>query len=103
MRGGPRRRARRTGVGSRSRSISMAAPCAPLASRSAVSPLFPGVRPKPKRSCTAGLHGRAVNQHTSAAAVAFADAKGHGHNDFKIELGKRTMIRALQQAGRLEI
>jgi xanthine dehydrogenase YagS FAD-binding subunit len=49
------------------------------------------------------LHGRAVNQHTSAAAVAFADAKGHGHNDFKIELGKRTMIRALQQAAELEI
>ena len=28
----------------------------------------------------------------------FADAKGFGHNNFKIELGKRAVIRALEQA-----
>jgi xanthine dehydrogenase YagS FAD-binding subunit len=38
-----------------------------------------------------------------AADAAFAGAKGHGHNDFKIELGKRTLSRALQQAAALEI
>ena len=39
----------------------------------------------------------------AAADAAFANAKGHGHNDFKIELGKRTLHRALQQAAALEI
>ena len=37
------------------------------------------------------------------AAAAIAGAEGHGHNDFKIELGKRTLRRALQQASELEI
>jgi xanthine dehydrogenase YagS FAD-binding subunit len=51
------------------------------------------------------LRGKPVNQDNAAAAAsaAFADARGHGHNDFKIELGKRTLIRALQQAAALEI
>jgi xanthine dehydrogenase YagS FAD-binding subunit len=40
---------------------------------------------------------------TAAADAAFAAAKGYGHNDFKIELGKRTLTRALQQAAALEV
>src|SRR6266568_4918057 len=46
------------------------------------------------------LRGKSVNEQNAAAAAsaAFAGAKGYGYNDFKIELGKRTLIRALQQA-----
>ena len=40
---------------------------------------------------------------SSPADAAFAPAKGYGRNDFKIELGKRTLSRALQQAAALEI
>jgi len=39
----------------------------------------------------------------SAADAAFADAHAHEHNAFKIELGKRTLIRALDQAAAMEI
>jgi xanthine dehydrogenase YagS FAD-binding subunit len=51
------------------------------------------------------LRGKPVNEDNAAAAasVAFADARGYGHNNFKIELGKRTLSRALQQAAALEI
>ncbi len=52
------------------------------------------------------LRGKPINEQNAQAAAdaAFAGAKGHGHNDFKIELGKRTLSRALQQAARdLEI
>jgi xanthine dehydrogenase YagS FAD-binding subunit len=51
------------------------------------------------------LRGKRVDEQTakSAADIAFAGAKGHGHNDFKIDLGKRTLSRALQQAAALEI
>jgi xanthine dehydrogenase YagS FAD-binding subunit len=38
-----------------------------------------------------------------AADVAFADAQPRQHNAFKVELGKRTLIRALRQAGVMEI
>jgi len=38
-----------------------------------------------------------------AADAAFADARGRRHNSFKIELGKRVMARALQQAVTMEI
>ena len=53
----------------------------------------------------AALRGKPVDETTTAAAAdaAFAGAKGHGHNDFKIDLGKRTLSRALQQAAGLEI
>jgi len=37
-----------------------------------------------------------------AAAAAFSIAQSHGGNDFKIELGKRTLVRALLQAARME-
>jgi len=51
------------------------------------------------------LRGKSVNEQNAAAAAsaAFAGAKGYGYNDFKIELGKRTLIRALQQAAALEL
>ena len=39
----------------------------------------------------------------AAADAAFTDAKVYGRNDFKVELGKRTLIRAAQQAAALEI
>src|SRR3984893_9621023 len=38
-----------------------------------------------------------------AADLAFADARPRDHNAFKIELGKRTLMRALPQAGAMEI
>ncbi|MGB7256942.1 MAG: xanthine dehydrogenase family protein subunit M [Pseudolabrys sp.] len=40
---------------------------------------------------------------TAAAEAAFADAQPAAHNAFKIELGKRTLMRALHQAAELEI
>jgi len=51
------------------------------------------------------LKGKAINEQTvaNAAEAAFAQAKPHEHNKFKIELGKRTLIRALHQAATLEI
>jgi xanthine dehydrogenase YagS FAD-binding subunit len=51
------------------------------------------------------IRGKAIDEQNAAAAAdaAFASAKGFGHNDFKIELGKRTLVRALLQAAALEI
>jgi xanthine dehydrogenase YagS FAD-binding subunit len=51
------------------------------------------------------LRGKSIDEQslTAAAEAAFAGAKGSGHNDFKIVLGKRTLSRALQQAAELEI
>jgi xanthine dehydrogenase YagS FAD-binding subunit len=51
------------------------------------------------------LRGKPINERnaTAAANVAFSTAKGNGYNDFNIELGKRTLSRALQQAAALEI
>jgi xanthine dehydrogenase YagS FAD-binding subunit len=34
-----------------------------------------------------------------AAALAAQGAQGHGHNDFKIELMQRAIVRAVQTAG----
>jgi xanthine dehydrogenase YagS FAD-binding subunit len=53
----------------------------------------------------AALKGKTVDEQTAAstADAAFAAAKPHEHNRFKIELGKRTLIRALHQAASLEI
>jgi xanthine dehydrogenase YagS FAD-binding subunit len=38
-----------------------------------------------------------------AADLAFSDAQPREHNAFKVELGKRTLMRALHQAGAMEI
>jgi xanthine dehydrogenase YagS FAD-binding subunit len=40
---------------------------------------------------------------TAAAEAAFAAAKGYAQNEFKIELGKRTLARALHQAAALNV
>jgi xanthine dehydrogenase YagS FAD-binding subunit len=39
----------------------------------------------------------------TAAAMAFADAQTREHNAFKVELGQRTLLRALAQAAAMEI
>jgi xanthine dehydrogenase YagS FAD-binding subunit len=38
-----------------------------------------------------------------AAEAAFKDAVSHHHNAFKVELGKRTLIRALRETAAMEI
>jgi xanthine dehydrogenase YagS FAD-binding subunit len=38
-----------------------------------------------------------------AADLAFAEAQQREHNAFKVELGKRTLMRALRQARLMEI
>ena len=66
-----------------------------------------GVATKPWRARDAeqSLAGVAVNPDTAvrAAKVAFADAKTHGGNAYKIELGQRTLQRALLQAASMEV
>ena len=63
---------------------------------------FGGVANKPWRSdeAEAALMGRPAVTATyrAAADAALADAVGHGGNDFKIELAKRTLCRVLAQA-----
>jgi xanthine dehydrogenase YagS FAD-binding subunit len=65
-----------------------------------------GVATKPwrAREAEAALKGRALSEANArlAAEAAFAGAKTHGHNDFKPELGRRTLVRALLQAGAVE-
>ncbi len=63
---------------------------------------FGGVAPKPWRSveAEAALAGRPATMATfrAAAEAAMVHAVGRGHNDFKIELAKRTLCRTLAQA-----
>jgi len=63
---------------------------------------FGGVAHKPWRSreAEAVLAGHAATPATfrAAAEAAMADAVGRGHNDFKIELAKRTLCRTLALA-----
>jgi xanthine dehydrogenase YagS FAD-binding subunit len=51
------------------------------------------------------LKGNALDEKSAnaAAAAAFADARTYEHNAFKVELGKRTLVRALRQAAAMEI
>ncbi|MGH6664254.1 MAG: FAD binding domain-containing protein [Pseudolabrys sp.] len=51
------------------------------------------------------LAGQAPDDATLAAAakLAFAQARTREHNAFKVELGKRTLVRALRQAAAMEI
>lgn len=62
-----------------------------------------GVGTKPWRSVAAEkiLNGSPANQQTykAAAEAALSQAKGYKHNSFKIELAKRTLIRALNTVG----
>jgi xanthine dehydrogenase YagS FAD-binding subunit len=63
---------------------------------------FGGVAHKPWRSpeAEAALVGRPARMTTyrAAAEAAMKDAVGRGHNDFKIDLAKRTLCRTLAQA-----
>jgi xanthine dehydrogenase YagS FAD-binding subunit len=63
-----------------------------------------GVAHKPWRSAQAeaALRGKAANEaaFAEAADIVLRDAKGFGHNTFKIDLARRTIVRALSQAAR---
>lgn len=64
---------------------------------------FGGVAPKPWRARDAEkfLQGKPINEVTfrDAAAVAIKEAKPQTHNEFKIELVKRALVRALSVVG----
>src|SRR5205085_10708944 len=66
-----------------------------------------GVATVPWRARTAeqALRGQAVDDASIAAAAdtAFAEARTHEHNAYKVELGKQTLARALRQAAALQI
>jgi xanthine dehydrogenase YagS FAD-binding subunit len=66
-----------------------------------------GVAAKPWRSheAEAALQGRQLDEATARAAAdaAFAGAKAHGQNAFRVELGKRTLVRALLQTAKMEV
>jgi xanthine dehydrogenase YagS FAD-binding subunit len=57
------------------------------------------------REAEAALKGKTLDDETlkSAADAAFRTAKPQTENEFKVALGKRTMIRALRQAAAMEI
>jgi xanthine dehydrogenase YagS FAD-binding subunit len=63
-----------------------------------------GVAHKPWRDAEAeaALRGRPPNEATfgEAAGIVLREAKGFGHNSFKIDLARRAIVRALSQAAR---
>ena len=63
---------------------------------------FGAVAHKPWRSmeAEAALNGRraTLSTYQAAAEAALSNAAGQGHNDFKIELAKRTLCRTLAEA-----
>ena len=66
-----------------------------------------GVAAKPwrAREAEAILAGQPLDETIAAraAAAAFAGARTHGENAFKPDLGRRTLVRALLAAGRMEV
>jgi xanthine dehydrogenase YagS FAD-binding subunit len=62
-------------------------------------------RPWRARSAEAALRGRTLDEAAArtAAQTAFADAVTHGENDFKPELGRRTLMRALLETAAMEV
>lgn len=66
-----------------------------------------GVAAKPWRAHAAEqiLNGRKINDASlaEAADAAFAQAKPHEHNAFKVRLGKLTLMRAVHQAATMEL
>jgi xanthine dehydrogenase YagS FAD-binding subunit len=62
-------------------------------------------RPWRAREAEAALRGKALDESSARAATeaAFAGAVTHGGNDYKPELGKRTLVRALLEAKALEV
>jgi xanthine dehydrogenase YagS FAD-binding subunit len=61
-----------------------------------------GTKPWRSREAEAALTGKPATEATfrAAADAAMRGARGYGHNDFKIELGRRTLVRALSDLGR---
>jgi len=57
------------------------------------------------KEAEAALRGKELNEQNlhAAAEAAFAGARTHEHNAFKVALGKRTLIRALNEAAAMEI
>ncbi len=66
-----------------------------------------GVATKPwrAREAEAKLAGAVANTEAfeAAAQLAFAGAKAHGDNSYKIALGRRTLVRALDEASRIQV
>lgn len=66
-----------------------------------------GVATVPWRASEAEAYlvGKSLNEESAsvAADVAFEAARGHGDNDFKLTLGRATVVRALLSAASLEI
>jgi len=66
-----------------------------------------GVATKPwrAREAEAALRGKTLDENSARAAAeaAFAGAVTHGQNDYKPELGRRTLVRALLEAKALEV
>ena len=57
------------------------------------------------REAEALLKGKRIDDPAAnaAAEAAFADARPHQHNAFKVALGKRTLVRALKAGAAMEI
>jgi xanthine dehydrogenase YagS FAD-binding subunit len=68
---------------------------------------FGGVAHKPWRSIDAEAalkgHPATLNTYQAAADAAMRSAVGRGHNDFKIELAKRTLCRTLADAAQISL
>ena len=62
-------------------------------------------KPWCSREAEAALQGKVLDEHSArrAAEIAFANAIVHSETGFKPELGRRTLVRALLEAARLEI
>jgi len=62
-------------------------------------------KPWRARKAEAALNGRAIDEAVArhVAEAAFAGAQTRGDNDYKPELGKRTLVRALMQAAQLSV
>ena len=63
-------------------------------------------RSAPQRAAyeTRRIEGCRLSELTAhaAAEIALRGAVTHGHNDYKPELGRRTLVRALMQAAKME-
>jgi xanthine dehydrogenase YagS FAD-binding subunit len=66
-----------------------------------------GVAYRPWRAleAEAALRGKRLDETNAVAAAraAFASAKTREHNAYKVELGQRTLVRALMQVGQMEV
>ena len=83
---------------SQSRSICKAARSGKRVSRLAASRTNPGETRTPKRSSPE--RSQRGESFLRAAETLLRGARGFGHNDFKIELARRAIVRALTQAAR---